>query len=306
MGKLDSMKAAASLGGRSNAFPPGIDPSQAVGRPRRLEGARGDRSAMSIEVSRIVRDPDQPRTEFDPDELDRLTRSVARDGVLQPIRVRWDEGQGAYVVLLGERRWRAATAAGLREIPCIVHDGTLDPTEKLGLQLIENALRHDLKPIEQANAYRRLMDTRGWNAKEIAAELNISPSSMTRALSLLELPPIVQDRVEQGALSPSAAAEIAKLDRPEDQIAVARAAEAEDFGRDEVAQVVKAVKARRAPAARPAKPEPFVFEGADFTLTIKWKKAGGPPALKALSEATKYARAIEAEARSAGHEADAA
>src|SRR5690349_16533900 len=99
-------------GGRGPELPAGLDPSSAVRKPAHLEGLTRDKAAARISVDRIVADPDQPRREFDPDELDRLAESLRTRGQLQPIRVRWDQGQGAYVVIMGERRWRAARMAG--------------------------------------------------------------------------------------------------------------------------------------------------------------------------------------------------
>ena len=203
MGKLDEVKRAATLGARPSAFPPGMDPSQAVGRPARLEGVRGDRSSAWIAVDRIERDPDQPREEFDEDALARLAESLKTRGQLQPIRVRWDEGRGVYVILAGERRWRAARMAGLAELQCVIHDAALTADERLALQLVENALRDDLKPVEQARAYKRLMEAKGWTMTELAAELGVHQTSVGRALALLELPCTVQEQVEQGALAPS-------------------------------------------------------------------------------------------------------
>jgi ParB family chromosome partitioning protein len=287
MSKLDEVRKAANLGGRPGAFPPGMDPAQATGRPPRLEGVRGDRSAALIALNRIDRDSDQPRTEFDEDGLARLAASLRQKGQLQPIRVRWDEGRGMYVILAGERRWRAARMAGLTELQCVIHDGALSVEDRLALALVENALRDDLKPVEQARAYRRLMEARGWTMTELAAELAVHQTSVSRALALLDLPAEVQERVEQGGLAASAAAEIAKLDRVEDQVAVAQAVEGEKLGRDEVAAIVRAVKARKTPARRPDPVELDLGDGC--TVQVRWKKPG-PTVIQALRRALKLAQ----------------
>ena len=286
MGKLDEMKRSASLGARPAAYPPGMDPSQAVGRPAHLEGVRSDRSSAWIAVDRIERDPDQPREEFDEEALGRLAESFKAHGQLQPIRVRWDAGRGVYVVLAGERRWRAARMAGLAELQCVIHDGALAADERLALQLVENALRDDLRPVEQARAYKRLMEVKGWTMTELAAELRVHQTSVSRALALLDLPCTVQEQVEQGALAPSAAAEIAKLPGPEQQQAVAEEAVASGLKRAEVAAVVQAVRAKRpAPAARP---EPVTIDlGDGMTVTIRWRKATGMTAAQLLKKALK-------------------
>jgi ParB family chromosome partitioning protein len=282
--KGDEMRRAATLGGRPGAFPPGIDPAQAVGRPARLEGVRGDRSSAWISVDRIERDPDQPREEFDPEALARLAESLKK-GQVQPIRVRWVEDRVVYVLIAGERRWRAARQAGLKELQAVIHEGELSPDDLLGLQLVENALREDLKPVEQARAYRRLLDARGWTMTELAAELNLHQTTVSRALDVLELPVVVQEQVERGAIAPSTAAEINKLPSPADQIAVAAAAEEQGLGRDEVAEIVKAVRARKpAPAARPA---PVTVDLGVCTVQVKWKKADPITAQQALRKAMK-------------------
>jgi ParB family chromosome partitioning protein len=286
MGKAEEMRAKASLGSRPTAFPPGMDPAQAQARPARLEGVRGDRSSAWVAVDRIERDPDQPREEFDEDALARLAHSLKTRGQLQPIRVRWDEGRGVYVVLAGERRWRAARMAGMTELQCVIHDGALANDERLALQLVENALRDDLKPVEQARAYRTLMDAKGWTMTELAAELGVHQTSVSRAMALLELPCTVQDQVERGALAPSTAAEIAKLPDPETQAAVAEAAVGSGLKRAEVAAVVQAVKAKRpTPAARP---EPVTLDiGDGMTVTVRWRKATGVSPAQALRKALK-------------------
>ena len=289
MGKLEEMRQAASLGGRPGAFPPGMDPSQAVGRPARLDGVRGDRSAAWIAVDRIERDPDQPREEFDPEALDRLAQSLKTRGQLQPIRVRWEEGRGMYQILAGERRWRAAKVAGLAELQCVVHDDGLADDERLALQLVENALRDDLRPIEQARAYRRLIDARGWTMTELATELNLHQTTVSRALALLELPEPVQDQVEQGALAPSVAAEISKLPHSEDRSVVAAAAVAQKLTRTEVDELVKAVRAKRPlPSLRP---DPVTLDlGDGCTVQVRWRKANGLTIFQALRRAMKLAQ----------------
>lgn len=286
MGKAEEMRRKASLGSRPGAFPPGMDPAQAQGRPARLDGVRGDRSSAWIAIDRIERDPDQPREEFDEDALVRLAHSLKTRGQLQPIRVRWDEGRGVYVILAGERRWRAAKLAGLSDLQCVIHDGSIQTDERLAIQLIENALRDDLKPVEQARAYRRLMDARGWLMRELADELGIHEASVSRALSLLDLTCTVQEQVDRGAIAPSSAVEIAKLPDAESQEAVAAAVVTENLKRGEVATVVAALKTKRpVPAPRP---DPIMLDVGDgVTVTIRWRKAAKMTTVQALRAAIK-------------------
>jgi ParB family chromosome partitioning protein len=190
------------------------------------------------------------------------------------------------VVLAGERRWRAARMAGLTELQCVIHDAPMAADERLALQLIENALRDDLRPVEQARAYKRLMEAKGWTMTELAAELKVHQTSISRALALLDLPSTVQVRVEQGALAPSTAAEIAKIDNPEEQQAVAEEAIASGLKRAEVAAVVQAVRAKR-PVPEP-RPEPVVLDlGDGMTVTVRWRKATGVTAVQIIKMALK-------------------
>lgn len=253
--------------------------------PAHLQGVVRSKDVSQIEVGRIVRDPDQPREEFEPEALERLAQSLKTRGQLQPIRVRWDEGRGAYVVIVGERRWRAAQLAGLPSLACVVVDGPIDPDERLAIQLVENAIREDLKPIEQATAYRRLMDAKGWSARQLAGELAIHHANVLRALALLELPEPLQAKVEQGGIPATTAFELTRLDDPESQAAVAEAIEQGSLRRDEVRKVVDAVKAgRKAPAG---KPEPVTVDLGSVQVTIRWKKADPMTAPQALRRALK-------------------
>jgi ParB family chromosome partitioning protein len=159
------------------------------------------------------------------------------------------------------------------------------------MQLVENALRDDLRPVEQAKAYRALMDLNGWMAKDLAAELAIDKGSVSRALSLLELPEAVQETVDQGTLAPSAAAEIARLPDPEVQEAVAEEVVKEGLKRDEVVKLVQAVKSRR--SVPPPKPEPLSLDLGDCTVTVRWKRASGTTAAEALERALAAVRQQE-------------
>ena len=181
----DSMKGSLGLGYTAGITPPGMTLDNAQRVPARLQGVAKSKNAVEISVDRIGPDPDQPREAFDPEALERLAASLKTKGQLQPIRVRWDEGRGAYVILCGERRWRAAMLVGLTTMSCVVHEGGVDPGELLALQCVENALREDLKPIEQAKAYKRLMDLHGWSGNQLAKELAIAQPCVVRALALL-------------------------------------------------------------------------------------------------------------------------
>ena len=153
------------------------------------------------------------------------------------------------------------------------------------MQLVENALRTDLKPVEQARAYRRLIDTKGYSTRELAAELHIAQTSVVRALSLLDLPVDVQARVEGGELAATVAAELTKLSDPSLQVKVAQAVVAEGLTRTEVTELVQAVKARRPALTR--RPDPVTVDLGDCTVTVRWKKPSEITVLQALRKATK-------------------
>jgi ParB family transcriptional regulator, chromosome partitioning protein len=300
MGKLDERKRTA--GGNvaesaSRRAPPVLAAAPLAGlNPARMEGVARSQAAMEIPLEKIERDPMQPREEFDAEALARLAESIKARGLLQPVRVRWSEERGQYMLIAGERRWRAAGMAGLPTLTCVVNEKDLTPAALLADQVTENLLREDLNPMERARAFRTLMDRNGWSGNQLAKELGISQSSVVQALAPLKLPEPVQEMVEQGTMSPAAAYEVSKLDDPTLQAEVAQAAVAENLKRSEVAELVQAVKARR-PSPRP-RPEPVTIDlGDGCTVTVRWKKAGDLTATQALRKALKAVQEQEAKGR---------
>ncbi len=164
-----------------------------------------------LDVDRIIPDPHQPRNQFNDEEIRRLAAGIRAAGQLHPIRVRWDEDLEQWVIVTGERRWRATLAAGLKQIECHFHDGELTPTEVLEQQLVENLLRQDLSPMEEARGYAALMELQAWNGKQVAQALRVSRSKVSRALALLDLPREVQQQIEAGTVPRSSAYELTKL-----------------------------------------------------------------------------------------------
>lgn len=228
-----------SMGANRPAATPSTGPAL-HGEAAKYQGASRVKDALAIEVDRIMPDPDQPRKEFDADHIAELASSLKSRGQLQPIRVRWGETSGCWVIVSGERRYRAAIMAGLPALLCIESRGSFSPDDILEDQLVENCLREDLKPIEQARAFRTLLDRRGWSHRQLAESLHIAPGSVARALALLDLPAAVQSAVEGGELAASTAYAIATLDDPAVQAAVAGRAVAEGLSRDEVVRTVRA------------------------------------------------------------------
>jgi ParB family chromosome partitioning protein len=289
MSKLDELRRTAGQNVKDSAGASRVDRAAGdlvSGAPERWRGVERSRDMALIPVAKIDRDPNQPRQEFDEEELARLAESLRIRGQLQPIRVRWDEGRGMYMILAGERRWRAARMAGLDRLSCVIHQGDLTEDEKLAMQLVENALRTDLKPVEQAKAYRRLMAAKGYSTRDLAAELHIAQTSVVRALALLDLPADVQVRVEGGELAATVAAELTKLPDPTLQTEVAQAIVTEGLTRTEVTELVQAVKARRPAPSR--RPEPVTVDLGDCSVTVRWKKASETTVMQALRKATKH------------------
>jgi ParB family chromosome partitioning protein len=198
-----------SLGARTQ--PLSVAPKKTVATASPDDGRTRAREAGFMEVERIVPDPNQPRKEFDAEALDQLAESLKRHGQLLPLRVRWSEELAKWVIISGERRYQAAKRAGLKTLSCVFVDRPLTDAEILQEQIIENLLREDLKPIEQAKAYKSLMDTQGWNGAQVAEALNVSKATISRVLALLKLPDDIQDQIEQGAIPATAGYELTKL-----------------------------------------------------------------------------------------------
>ena len=189
--------AAQSSGAVPPAAPAVPDPTQrreAVVDP--APDRTGGPALREIPIDRIRPNPDQPRRHFDESELAALAASIREHGVLQPVVVR--RAGADFELLVGERRFRAARAAGLATLPAVVAD--VDPAERLELALVENIQRSDLNPIELALAFRALADA-GATQEEIGRRVSLDRSTIANHLRLLELPRDLQGDVERGALS---------------------------------------------------------------------------------------------------------
>ncbi len=157
-----------------------------------------DKGAVSIRLSIIEPNRDQPRKQFDRESLASLADSIAQNGVLQPIIVKESMG-GMYTIIAGERRWRASKMAGLTEIPAIILD-----TDKLSaakIAMIENLQREDLNPYEEALGYRDLIDNYGLTQEDISRTMGKSRSAVANALRLLDLPPEIIEMIVDRSLS---------------------------------------------------------------------------------------------------------
>jgi ParB family chromosome partitioning protein len=199
-----------------------------------------------LDLDLIRPNPRQPRQDFDEASLEALAGSLKDDGVLQPIVVRLAEA-GRYEIVAGERRWRAAQRAGLLKVPAVVRDVPED--RRLELALIENLQREGLNPIEEAQAYRALLDEFGWTQAELATKVGRQRATVANSLRLLGLPRPVQDRVRAGAISMGHARALAAVEDPGLQTEIAGRIEREGLSVRQVEQLVQRKATTRADAA---------------------------------------------------------
>jgi ParB family chromosome partitioning protein len=175
------------------------------------EAAQAAGGVREIEIARIQPNPNQPRIQFDDAGIDELAQSIAERGVLQPILLR-PEGDG-FQIIAGERRWRATQRAGLHTIPAIVRE--VDEAITAEIALIENIQREDLNAIEEAEAYRQLIQRHGHNQDDVGKLVHKSRSHVTNLLRLLDLPVFVRQSLLQGDISMGHARAVAAAPDPE-------------------------------------------------------------------------------------------
>jgi ParB family chromosome partitioning protein len=169
---------------------------------------------IEVPLDAIQPNPLQPRKNIDSNGLKELEASIRASGIIQPIVVR-RAGSG-YQLVAGERRWRAAQLAGLARIPAVVRE--VSDAGSLELALVENLLREDLNPIEQAEAYQRLILDFGWTQDQLAERIGRDRSSIANALRLLKLPPAIQDDLKSGTLTMGHARALLALGSPDAQL----------------------------------------------------------------------------------------
>lgn len=175
--------------------------------------------AILIPLARIEPNPDQPRREFDRQALEELAESIREKGIIQPIIVERKDS-GGFVIVAGERRYRAAKLAGLEEIPALIKN--YGDEERLEIALIENIQRTDLKPIEEALAYQKLIEMKGYTQEQLAKKLGKQRSTVANALRLLKLPDEIKELIEEQKLTPGHARAILSLEDENEQINFAK------------------------------------------------------------------------------------
>ena len=165
-----------------------------------------------VPIDRIDPNPDQPRTRFEQGALDELTASVREHGILQPVLLRPIEDTNRYQLVAGERRWRAATAAGLATIPALIEE--LDDDTALEIAIIENLQREDLSPLEEAVMYDRMVKEHGYSIRRLAQKLGKDKGYLENRLRLAGAPPEIQDLVSVRKDTISHAYELLKVEDP--------------------------------------------------------------------------------------------
>jgi ParB family chromosome partitioning protein len=215
-----------------------------------------------LEVEEISRSPQQPRSRFDDDSLGELAASIREVGVLQPVIVRPGDADGTYVLIAGERRLRAADMAGLTTIPAVIRAVESDERH-LTEALIENIQRKDLSPLEEAAAYRNLLEDFGMTHEQVATRVGKSRSAVTNTLRLLQLPAPIQGMLERGELSAGHARALLALDDEAYAVHIAERVVAEGWS---VRNVEEAVKNRSIPETKRPRSLPVMRPAAIIEL----------------------------------------
>lgn len=184
-----------------------------------MDNETADSGIVTLRLSEIEPNRDQPRKVFSEEALNELADSIREHGVLQPLLVR-PLSIGGYQLVAGERRWRASRMAGLREVPVVIRD--MDEEQAMEIALIENLQREDLNAIEEASGYKLLMERYGMTQEQVAKRVGKSRPAVANALRLLNLPPRVMEMVEEGEVSPGHARALLSFEDPEQMMDVAQ------------------------------------------------------------------------------------
>ncbi len=209
-----------------------------------------EKSIMTLSINEIEPNREQPRKEFDEKALAELSKSIEKNGVIQPILVR-PASIGTYQIVAGERRWRAARMAGLTEVPVVIRE--MSDEEAAVFALIENLQREDLNPIEEAEGIRSLIEEFGMTQEEAADRVGKSRTAVTNTLRLLKLPESVISMVSKGKITAGHARALVSLDDEDKILKIANAVIDNSLTVREVEKMVKTASAGE--NAKPAKRE---------------------------------------------------
>ena len=208
------------------------------------------RSMDEVPLEMIHPNPDQPRMHFNKDELDELSASIQKDGLLQPILVR--EAANGYEIIAGERRWQACKLAGIKKVPVRIKEA--DDMKVLELALIENLQRSDLNPIEEAYGYKRMMERGGRTQSEVAAAVSKGRSTIANALRLLDLPEEAQQMLYEEKITAGHARAILSIPTEEGRLKLAEKLSADKISVREAESLARLITGRINKAQQPPKP----------------------------------------------------
>ena len=171
------------------------------------------RSLRHVPVELLHPNPHNPRKTFNEEELESLAKSLKDKGLLQPLVVR-PRGDGSFEIVAGERRWRASQRAGIHDVPVLIRE--LDDRETLEIALIENIQRSDLNPLEEARAYRQLLEQYSYTQQQLADAIGKSRSHIANTMRLMNLPDSIQQQIEAGTLTAGHARSLVATEQPEE------------------------------------------------------------------------------------------
>lgn len=220
-------------------------------KPPRPTSTEGRRAVVLLGIEEIRPNLEQPRKTFDEASLDELAASVKAHGLMQPILVR-DAKKGGYEIVAGERRWRACQRAGLKQVEVIVQ--SLADEQLLEWALVENIQREDLNPIEEASAYRKLLDRSGESQEQLGVRIGKDRSTISNALRLLKLPEEVRRQVIASVITMGHARALLGMDSPEGMVRLARDIVKRGLSVREVERIVKKARESKNGAAGGADP----------------------------------------------------
>lgn len=221
------------------------------------------REVNEVDINAIAPNPDQPRTNFKREELEELSASIQKDGLLQPILVRPLEG-GTYQIIAGERRWQASKLAGLQQVPIRVKEASDD--KALELALIENIQRSDLNPIEEAYGYRRMMERLNMTQAEVAQAMSKGRSTVANALRLLELPEEAQQLLFEEKITAGHARAILSIPTKEGRERLTRKLIEEKLSVREAEALARLFSGKKNENAKPKVPMPKEYRKVARTL----------------------------------------
>ena len=227
------------------------------------DGDAQSREVNEVDINAIAPNPDQPRTNFKREELEELSASIQKDGLLQPILVRPLE-DGTYQIIAGERRWQASKLAGLRQVPIRVKEANDD--KALELALIENIQRSDLNPIEEAYGYRRMMERLNMTQAEVAQAMSKGRSTVANALRLLELPEEAQQLLFEEKITAGHARAILSIPTKEGRERLTRKLVEEKLSVREAEALARLFSGKKYENAKPKTPMPKEYRKVARTL----------------------------------------